>query len=338
MLGRSQFKLSLHSCSFYIILRAIFHIQFKQFGKNILLNTTLPDITSHSSAEISSTLQWVGMEKVAVPISVNWQVEQFQTIPAKADIYVNLEKPDAKGIHMSRLHLAINKLAELDCNKSAIESLLDEVIHSQSGISSAAKINLSFDVLLEKPALLSDEKGYQTYPVTISAEKLNDRFYCEFEVTIPYSSTCPCSAALARQLYANAVDETFAEGNIDKATLLKWIESTEGSIATPHSQRSFAYIKFSVDDNNWPDLPQFIFFLESVIGTPVQTAVKRNDEQEFAKLNAKNLMFCEDAARRVKKSLEQMDVVEDYWFKIEHQESLHAHNAVVIDQRKNSRY
>ena len=63
------------------------------------------------------------------------------------------------------------------------------------------------------------------------------------------------------------------------------------------------------------------------------STVNRNDEQEFARLNAGNLMFCDGAARRVKKSLEKMPYVEDYWFKIEHQESLHAHNAVVIDQK-----
>jgi GTP cyclohydrolase I len=28
-----------------------------------------------------------------------------------------------------------------------------------------------------------------------------------------------------------------------------------------------------------------------------------------------------------------MDEITDYWFKVEHQESLHAHNAVVIDQK-----
>lgn len=65
----------------------------------------------------------------------------------------------------------------------------------------------------------------------------------------------------------------------------------------------------------------------------MQTAVKREDEQQFTKLNAENLMFCEDAVRRIKGKLEQMPQVTDYWFKVEHQESLHAHNAVVIDQK-----
>ena len=100
---------------------------------------------------------------------------------------------------------------------------------------------------------------------------------------------------------------------------------------TPHSQRSYAYIRFSLRDNSWPDLSAFILELEQGIGTPVQTAVKRSDEQAFAKLNGENLMFCEDAARRIKLSLEQADFVQNYWFKVEHQESLHAHNAVVID-------
>ena len=50
-------------------------------------------------------------------------------------------------------------------------------------------------------------------------------------------------------------------------------------------------------------------------------------------LNGNNLMFCEDAARRIRGFLESLDFVADYWFKVEHQESLHAHNAVVIDQK-----
>lgn len=70
------------------------------------------------------------------------------------------------------------------------------------------------------------------------------------------------------------------------------------------------------------------------IGTPLQTLVRRSDEQEFARLNADNLMFCEDAARKIKATLEQSEWILDYWFKVEHQESLNAHNAVVVDQKR----
>lgn len=294
---------------------------------------SLPDVTSDLNADTPAALQWVGMEDIAVPLSLRLQDEHLQTIAAKANVFVSLEKTDAKGIHMSRLYRGINQLAEQEFNKQTIEQLLSEMIRSQGGISEGAKIDLTFEALLKKPALLSGETGFQTYPVTLKAEKTRKGFSCELELSIPYSSTCPCSASLARQLYADAVDANFLSSTIDKADLLAWIQSSAGSIATPHSQRSYAYIRLSLSDNEWPNIPALIFQLEEVISTPVQTAVKRVDEQAFAKLNAENLMFCEDAARRIKSALEQMSFVENYWFKVEHQESLHAHNAVVIDQK-----
>ena len=295
--------------------------------------TQLPDVTSDLNADISSPLQWVGMEGIALPILTNWQTGALQTITSQANVYVNIKQENAKGIHMSRLHLLINKLAEIESNKENIESLLAEIIESQSGISNAARIQLSFDVVLKKSALLSGEKGYQAYPVILTAQIVEHIFSCEWEVKIPYSSTCPCSASLARQLLSNAIDQEFSGEEIDKKVLLEWIESAKGSVATPHSQRSYADIKLLLGANDWPDFSTLIHQLESAIGTPVQTAVKRIDEQEFARLNAQNLMFCEDAARRVKKTLEQINTVKDYWFKIEHRESLHAHNAVVIDKK-----
>jgi len=298
-----------------------------------LLTRALPDVTSDSSADTPSTLQWVGMEDIAVPLTLSLQNANVQTIAAKANVYVSLEKVDAKGIHMSRLHHVINQLAARDFSKATITELLNAMVESQGDIGNEAKIELQFDALLSKPALLSQESGFQSYPVKLIAEQRKTGLRCELRVTIPYSSTCPCSASLARQLYADAIEAAFKADQIDKAELLAWVQSKAGSVATPHSQRSYAYIHLTLNDNDWPNLADLIFKLEGVIGTPVQTAVKRVDEQAFAKLNAENLMFCEDAARNIKQALGQMPFVEDYWFKVEHQESLHAHNAVVIDQK-----
>jgi len=298
-----------------------------------MLLTELPDIALELKAETSSPLQWVGMEEIAVPISLRLSSDKCQTLPAKANVFVSLDKVDAKGIHMSRLHKVINQLAELECNKDNVEHLLNSIIDSQNGIGHQAKLELIFALMLNKPALLSDESGYQSYPIKLNAEKNGQGLFYQFEITIPYSSTCPCSGSLARQLTANAINETFPDSMVDKAALMQWLQSQAGSVATAHSQRSYAYIRFTLGDDDWPDLTSFIFELEKAIGTPVQTAVKRNDEQAFAKLNAENLMFCEDAARRIKSVLEQTGFVKDYWFKVEHQESLHAHNAIVIDRK-----
>ncbi|MEX1056406.1 MAG: GTP cyclohydrolase, FolE2/MptA family, partial [Natronospirillum sp.] len=116
--------------------------------------------------------------------------------------------------------------------------------------------------------------------------------------------------------------------------VLAFLGSEEGISATPHSQRSNARVKIKVD----PALPAFPFLslidaIEAALNTPVQTAVKREDEQEFARLNAENLMFCEDAARRVTSVLNQQPWVRDFWLRVDHYESLHAHDAVAINSK-----
>ena len=294
---------------------------------------TLPDVASDTLQDRSLPLQWVGMEQIDVPVNLALEGDVTQRLVAKANIYVSLDDASAKGIHMSRLHTILNTLGNESCDKETLDRLLSECVESQSGISNSAKIELEFDLLLEKPALLSEEFGYQAYKMSIQGSVSGDKRSYAMQVTIPYSSTCPCSASLARQLYANAVHDRFPADQIDKASLLRWIQSEQGSVATPHAQRSYAEISLKTDDNPWPTFPELIRKLETVIGTPVQTAVKRIDEQEFARLNAENLMFCEDAARNIKNHLEQMPHVTDYWLKVEHQESLHAHNAVVIDRK-----
>lgn len=294
----------------------------------------LPDITSHHHVNEPQLLKWVGMEGIAVPFSIPLSDEKLLSVVGKADLLVSLDQTGTKGIHMSRLHLNLNQqLAGNTLDKAALNRLVGLMIDSQRGISQSAKVKLTFDVILEKSALLSNEMGFQSYPVVLTAQQIQNQVSYELELTIPYSSTCPCSASLSQQLYSVAIDKQFSDASIDKQALLQWVQSESGIVATPHSQRSYAYIKLQLDDQYILDIPSLIIKFEALIATPVQTAVKREDEQEFARLNAENLMFCEDAARRIKGGLELMPFIKDYWFKVEHQESLHAHNAVVIDQK-----
>ncbi len=58
--------------------------------------------------------------------------------------------------------------------------------------------------------------------------------------------------------------------------------------------------------------------------------MKREDEQEFARLNGQNLMFIEDAGRKLKDVLTKDDRLTDFWVRVEHHESLHAHDAVGV--------
>ncbi len=293
---------------------------------------TLPDVTSKQLTTASLPLKWVGMEGIALPIT--FAEQPSSSLSAKANVFVSLDKADAKGIHMSRLYLKLKEsLTNEPITMDALATLLQTLVSSQEGLSLAARLQLDFELTIHKPALLSGQFGYQTYPVSIRCEYINEQIVTELSLSIPYSSTCPCSAALSRQAMSDAIAEQFSEEVVAKEALLAWITSQQGSVAIPHSQRSFAYLKMQWQHNTLPNFSAMIEHFESVIGTPVQTAVKREDEQAFAKLNAENLMFCEDAARSIKQALENNEQISDYWFKVEHQESLHAHNAVVVDHK-----
>ncbi|MGB0867914.1 MAG: GTP cyclohydrolase FolE2 [Granulosicoccaceae bacterium] len=291
----------------------------------------LPDITSVENLTQSFALQWVGMEGIAVPLNCELADQQMVFLNAKAKVHVSLDDPYAKGIHMSRAHALVNELASGVFSKSACDHFLRELVASQQGISQNARFELAFELPLVKAALISEEHGYQSYPVKIGGQLLAGQLSYRLQTSVPYSSTCPCSAALARQLMAQAVEQRFTQPSIDKDELLDWVQ--QSTVATPHSQRSYAELDLDMGDNDWPELSSFIQLIESTLVTPVQTLVKRRDEQEFARLNGSNLMFCEDAARRLKGFLESLDWAQDYRFKVEHQESLHAHNAVVMDQK-----
>jgi GTP cyclohydrolase I len=99
------------------------------------------------------------------------------------------------------------------------------------------------------------------------------------------------------------------------------------SLATPHSQRSLAQVTIR-QHSTTQDLKivELIDLIEETLQTATQTAVKRIDEQTFAKRNGENLMFVEDAARRLSHALAQHYT--DWSLKVDHQESLHPHNAV----------
>jgi GTP cyclohydrolase I len=184
-------------------------------------------------------------------------------------------------------------------------------------LSGSAFLRFELEWPLLKPALLSDLKGWRQYPVIWQAEVVGDKakWTCGFEVL--YSSTCPCSTALAEQL----LEESLATE-----------EHLPGSVrlpATPHAQRSRAQIWMEFGANALvPGMEALVHQAEEALGTPVQTAVKRIDEQEFARRNALHLMFCEDAARKLKAWLESQSQVIDYWVEVRHEESLHAHDAV----------
>jgi GTP cyclohydrolase I len=284
---------------------------------------TLPDIATQASRQ-ALPLEWVGMRGIALPVLLDGQ-----RLSAKADAGVSLDDGEARGIHMSRLYLALATLEQQNLSPRVLHQVLDDFLASHEGLSSNAYLNIHSEVLLKRPALVSPLAGWKSYPVSISASLKNNVFHVELKIDVPYSSTCPCSAALARQLIQQQFIDDFANKPLQHAEVLAWLGSSHGIVATPHSQRSTAQLHMHLDEFI-DELPLSVIIndAEAALGTAVQTAVKRADEQAFALANGQNLMFCEDAARRLNLALRRCPGVSGFHLRVIHAESLHAHDAV----------
>jgi GTP cyclohydrolase I len=284
---------------------------------------TLPDIAAQASRQ-ALPLDWVGMCGVALPVLFDGQ-----RLSAKADAGVSLDDGKARGIHMSRLYLALEMLEQENLTPALLRRVLQSFLETHEGLSNSAYLKIHTDLLLKRPALVSPLAGWKTYPVSIEARLKNAMFHVELKIDVPYSSTCPCSAALSRQLIQQQFVDDFANKPLQHADVLTWLGSTKGIVATPHSQRSTAKLRLRLDDY-LDDLPLIAIIndAEAALGTAVQTAVKRADEQAFALANGQNLMFCEDAARRLNLALKRSPGINAFHIRVVHAESLHAHDAV----------
>ncbi|CDG53079.1 MULTISPECIES: GTP cyclohydrolase FolE2 [Halomonadaceae] len=289
---------------------------------------TLPDV-ARQTARSPAALTWVGMEGIALPIRLG-----SRSVTAKLNAGVSLDDADARGIHMSRLYLALAPLEEAPLTLQAVKDVLNAFLTSQDGLSQHAYLSVEGELPLKRQALISPLAGWKSYPFTLRCQLTPAGFQAELDLTVGYSSTCPCSAALARQLIQQAFEEDFAEIPLTKSAVSAWLGSEEGILATPHSQRSSVEcsLRLSESENGeWPladSIENSIDRIERALGTALQTAVKRIDEQAFALANGQNLMFCEDAARRLDKALRQAPGVSGFQLKVVHAESLHAHDAV----------
>ena len=290
----------------------------------------LPDVAGDAVA-LARPLDWVGMDHIALPVRIPDGAGGQLQVAADIDVAVNLADAGARGIHMSRLYLQLQEsLARETITPAGLRHLLQDGIASQQGLATQASLRIRYDALLQRPALDSGFTGWKRYPVDIEATLAEGHLRLALAFEVEYSSTCPASAALSRQANAERFADDFAAARpLSVGVVRDWLASERGMAATPHAQRSRAQVRVELKPQ-FDELPlvALIDALESALATPVQTAVKREDEQAFARLNAENLMFCEDAARRVASVLANDPRVESYDATVSHFESLHPHDAV----------
>lgn len=287
------------------------------------VENTLDVIDSHPNYNLSIDL--VGLRQVKIPIRLN---SKFQN-SAELSLLISLDSKKNRGIHMSRLYFILHE--QLSKNKlsfSVLKNILQKSIQSQKGLSSSGRIQLKSHWPVLKPALKSSLKGWREYPFYYEIQyfKKTKKWSYIAGTEVLYSSTCPCSALLSSQVMKQDFLTHFSsQKNLSKSKILKYMNSDKFLSATPHAQKSSAFLKLKLKESaikNFSIL-KTINQIEKSLGTAVQTAVRREDEAEFARRNAKNLMFCEDAVRRLGFLFKDKKEFLDYVIRVQHYESLH---------------
>jgi hypothetical protein len=98
------------------------------FMTSLSLSLTSP----RKAANTAVPLDWVGMCGIALPLQ--WKAH----LSAHASAGVSLDEGSARGIHMSRLYLALEALEHQPLSLPLIRQTLEQFLFSHQGLSSAA--------------------------------------------------------------------------------------------------------------------------------------------------------------------------------------------------------
>src|SRR5690606_316060 len=170
----------------------------------------LPDVAD-DDAFAARPLDWVGMERIALPLRLADGTGGTLQVPASVDVSVDLRKPETRGIHMSRLYLRLQDAFGGEAMTAAgLRRVLHDLVESQRGLSTSARLVLRYEHMLRRRALASDNAGWKNYPVELEATIVDGRFRLALAFAVEYSSTCPASAALSCEANAERFADDFA--------------------------------------------------------------------------------------------------------------------------------
>jgi hypothetical protein len=145
---------------------------------------------------LARPLDWVGMDRIAVPVRIHDADGTTVQVAAEVDVAVDLKDGDARGIHMSRLYLQLQQaFASEAITPPGLRRVLQGFVDSQQGLSTRARLHIRYEHLLQRPALASGHLGWKRYPVSIDAELADGHLQLTLGFAVEYSSTCPASAA-----------------------------------------------------------------------------------------------------------------------------------------------
>lgn len=278
---------------------------------------TLPDIQG-TAPLIHRPIQQVGVENVEVPFKLQSRDSgvEHETI-ANVSMRTSLDE-NTKGISMSRLIRTLRDYLDQPLKQNLIRQILDDICNNVG--SNDAYMRFDFRIPMMKKSVKSDNIFPIYYKCRFEGQlhvesdanrvegMMSESKHFKFfqGVVVQYASYCPCSAELSEHL-AQMRKRGF-----------------------PHAQRSFAHVLVQGNPGHYIWLEDIIETIEKSIITLPYPIIKREDEQEIARLAAENPIFVEDAIRSIIEGLDGRTDIFDWIVKCSHEESIHTSEAIAM--------
>lgn len=265
----------------------------------------LPDV-QETKPEIQMHIREVGVGEVEVPFRLESREGGFHDIVAKVSMFTDLPS-NKKGISMSRLLLALRPYLNIPLKSKMIFDITKDLAKSQDTI--YARIKFKFKLPRNRKSPVTDHEFPLFHDCMFEGTYFMqdaEPFFFKQGVKVQYASYCPCSAELSKHL------------------------EEQGLKGFPHAQRSFAEVVIETQENKVIWLEDIIDIVEDSIATLPYPIVKREDEQEIAKIAANNPLFVEDAIRQISNALECNRSIRDWAVRCTHEESIHTSTAVAV--------
>ena len=260
----------------------------------------LPDTQGLSSGYPRKVIKKVGIRNVYVPITIRKKDGSKNICSADISIYTDLTEK-SKGTNMSRYRILIEEYL-IDRNL-ILHNYIREVLKTiKERIGSEnAYIKIRFPYYLINIAPASKIKSYIDLKVTFEGKQIGETMDMYLTVRVPYTSLCPCSKEI----------------------------SEYGA----HNQRSYADITVKLDESKGTMWIEDIFdIVNKCVSAPIINGLKREDEAYQTELMYEQPKFVEDVVREISEQLDKdLDKrITDYTVVVNHEESIHTHNACAI--------
>lgn len=149
----------------------------------------LPDVVADGRPRSGGPLDRVGMTGIESLVTLP-SADGFLRLPALVDAFVSLDDPSAKGIHMSRFVLAIERaFSSQDLTPSLLGEILERMRRDQGTLSQSAEVQLETSYPVPRRSLLSELTGRRIYPLTwVGTLDREGRVHIQLGTTVSYSS------------------------------------------------------------------------------------------------------------------------------------------------------